>query len=194
MYWRIGSAYRTAPPGRNKAAFRRLVKRGPPPGLLAFAGDVAVGWCQLTPRQALPWLDRTWRLRAVDDIPIWVISCLYVRIGYRRTGITSLLIAAAIKAAKRAKAPALEAYPLDAERSPSATGTGFASAFARAGFEVIARRTPERPIMRYAISRTARYSGAASRRSIRPRDDRPAATRGRTGRARYPNAHRRTDP
>jgi hypothetical protein len=41
---------------QNKAAFRKVVKSGPPPGLLAFDGDVAVGWCQLTPRDALPWL------------------------------------------------------------------------------------------------------------------------------------------
>ena len=156
MYWRIGSAYRSAAAGKNRAAFRRVVKRGPPPGLVAFDGDVAVGWCQLTPRKALPWLDRTWRLRSVDDAPVWVLSCLYVRIGYRRKGVTSQLIAAALKAAKRANAPAVEAYPLDADASPSATGTGFSSTFARAGFKVIARRTPERPIMRYVISRTAR--------------------------------------
>jgi hypothetical protein len=51
MYWRIGSAYRKRPREQNKAAFREVVKRGPPPGLLAFDGDVAVGWCQLTPRE-----------------------------------------------------------------------------------------------------------------------------------------------
>src|SRR5262245_38426468 len=53
MYWRIGSAYRKPPREENKAAFRQVVRRGPPPGLLAFDGDVAVGWCQLTPRDAL---------------------------------------------------------------------------------------------------------------------------------------------
>jgi hypothetical protein len=162
MYWRIGSAYKSAAAGRNRAAFHQVVNRGPPPGLLALDHDVAVGWCQLTPRKALPWLDRTWRLKPVDDVPVWVLSCLYVRIGYRRKGVTSLLITAALEAAKRAKAPAVEAYPLDADQSPSATGTGFASTFLRAGFEVIARRTPERPIMRYDISRTARYTGGAS--------------------------------
>ena len=106
---------------RNKAAFREVVKHGPPPGLLAFDGDVAVGWCQLTPRDALPWLDRTWRLKRVDDVPVWSLSCFYVRKGYRRQGVTSALIAAALKAAKRAKARALEAYPLDADETPSAS-------------------------------------------------------------------------
>jgi GNAT superfamily N-acetyltransferase len=112
MYWRIGSSYRKQPREANKAAFREVVKQGSPPGLLVFDGDRAVGWCQLTPRDSLPWLDRTWRLKRIDDIPVWSISCFYMRKGYRRKGITSALIAAAVKAAEAAGAPALETYPL----------------------------------------------------------------------------------
>jgi GNAT superfamily N-acetyltransferase len=149
MYWRIGSAYRRNPADANKAAFREVVMRGPPPGLLAFEGETAVGWCQLTPRDALPWLDRTWRLRRVDDMPVWSLSCLYVRKGHRRRGIASALIEAALKAAEEAGAPALEAYPLDAALSPSATGTGYASTFERTGFKTVVRRAPPRPIMRH---------------------------------------------
>jgi len=149
MYWRIGDGYRQRAAERNKAAFRQVVKRGPPPGLLALDGDVAVGWCQLTPRAALPWLNRTWRLKPVDDVPVWSLSCFYIRKGYRRKGITTALIAAALKAAKRAGAPALEAYPFDAAISPSATSTGYASTFARAGFKTVARHIPARPIMRF---------------------------------------------
>jgi GNAT superfamily N-acetyltransferase len=156
MYWRIGSAYRKRPREDNKAAFREVVEQGPPPGLLAFAGEVAVGWCQLTPRDALPWLDRTWRLKRVDDVPVWSLSCFYVRKGYRGQGVTSELIAAALQAAKRARAPALEAYPFDADVSPSASGTGYASTFARAGFEIVARRAPPRPIMRHDLKAIAR--------------------------------------
>src|SRR3982074_3053839 len=109
MYWRIGSAYRRRPREATRRAFREAVRRGPPPGLLAFDGDVPVGWCQLTPRDGLPWLDRTWRLARVDDKAVWSLSCFYVRIGHRRRGVTSALIAAALRAAKRSGAPALEA-------------------------------------------------------------------------------------
>src|SRR5207237_8190633 len=139
----------TRPRAANKVAFREVVKHGPPPGLLAFDGDVAVGWCQLTPRDALPWLDRTWRLKRVDDVPVWSLSCFYVRKGYRRQGVTSALTAAALKAAKHAKAPALEAYPLDGDKTPSASGTGYVSTFARAGFKVVACRVPPRPLIRH---------------------------------------------
>ncbi len=156
MYWRIGAAYRRRPRHENKAEFREIVKRGPPPGLLAFDGDVAVGWCQLTPRDELPWLDRTWRLRRVDQTPVWSISCFYVRIGYRRRGVTSALIRAALRAAKRAGATAVEAYPLDADETPSASGTGYATTFARAGFNVVARRVPARPIMRHDLKTIGR--------------------------------------
>ena len=62
-----------------------------------------------------------------------------------------MLIAGAIKAAKRAKAPALEAYPLDADKTPSASGTGYATTFARAGFKTLARPTPPGPIMRHGL-------------------------------------------
>lgn len=151
MYWRIGAAYRKRPGKTNKAEFREIVRRGPPPGLLAFDGDVAVGWCQLTPRDQVPKLDRAWRLERVDDLPVWSLSCFYVRKGYRRKGITSLLIAAALKAARKARAPALEAYPLDRGPTPSATFTGVSSTFERAGFRTVARRVPTRPIMRHEL-------------------------------------------
>lgn len=154
MYWRLGSAYRRRPRAENKAALRDVVCHGPPPGLLACDGELAVGWCQLTPRDVLPWLDRTRVLQPVDDLPVWSLSCFYVRRGYRRRGVMSALIAAAVSAAKDAGAPALEAYPVDSEVPESSSNifTGTAAAFARAGFKTVARRAPARPIMRYDLT------------------------------------------
>ena len=37
----FGRAIRTRPRAENKAAFKEVVTRGPPPGLIAFAGDLA---------------------------------------------------------------------------------------------------------------------------------------------------------
>jgi GNAT superfamily N-acetyltransferase len=153
MYWRLGPEYRKRPRERNKADLRRIVRRGPPPGLLAFDGEIAVGWCQLTPRADVPWLDRARGIGRVDEVPVWSVSCFYIRRGYRRRGVMSALIAAAVKAAKRGRAPALEAYPIDvsAPQSSSNLYTGTAAAFARAGFKTVARPQPSRPIMRHAL-------------------------------------------
>jgi GNAT superfamily N-acetyltransferase len=151
MYWRTGSAYRKRTAGVNKAAFYGITQVGPPPGLLALKGDTAVGWCQLSPRASLPWLDRTRDLKRVDDLPVWCISCFYVRKGCRKQGVTTALIREALKVARSAGAPALEAYPLDADLTPSTSFTGFASTFLRLGFKPVARRVPARPIMRHSL-------------------------------------------
>lgn len=151
MYWRIGSLYRDRPAAANKDAFHEVVTKGPPPGLLAFADDTAVGWCQLTPRDELPWLDATWRLERIDDVPVWSISCFYVRKGYRKKGVATALITAALEAAKRNGVPAVEAYPIDTTLTPSTSHTGYASTFERAGFTTVARHVPSRPIMRYGF-------------------------------------------
>jgi GNAT superfamily N-acetyltransferase len=96
-------------------------------------------------------VDRAWRLKRLDGAPVWSLSCFYVRKGYRRRGVTAALIAAAVSAARRAGACALEAYPLDADVTPSASSTGYASTFARVGFRTTARRVPARPIMRHGL-------------------------------------------
>jgi GNAT superfamily N-acetyltransferase len=151
MYWRLGPAYREQGNQANKRAFRKVVEDGPPPGLLAFDGDLAVGWCQLTPRGALPWLSNARYFKPVDDTQVWSISCFYVRRGYRKRGVSGAVIRAAIKLAKRAKAPALEAYPIDTDQPKSTLNrfTGIASTFVEAGFQTVARRASDRPVMRY---------------------------------------------
>jgi GNAT superfamily N-acetyltransferase len=136
--------------------------------LIAFVDDLAVGWCQLTPRDELAWLDHTPRLKRVDNLPVWSLSCFYIRIGYRRKGITAALIHAALQAAKRAKAPALEAYPLDASKTPSSSSTGFATTFARAGFKTIACPTAPRPIMRHDLKNITSAPGSGRQSTPHP--------------------------
>jgi hypothetical protein len=150
MYWRIGPAYRKRPRSENKARLRELILEGRASGLLAFDGDLAVGWCQLTPRGSLEWLDHA--SKRVDDRPVWSISCFYVRIGFRKRGVANALLEAAVKAARLARAAAVEAYPLDGDLSPSATSTGYVSSFARAGFKVVGYRAAPRPIMRLELA------------------------------------------
>ena len=153
MYWRIGPEYHKRPPEKNKNALHRIVEQGPPPGLLAFDGERAIGWCQLTSRKDLIWLNRKPALQPVDDVPVWAVSCFYIRRGYRRRGVMAALIVEALKAAKRANAPALEACPVDTAvpGSTSNVFTGTASTFMRLGFRTVARRQPSRPIMRHDL-------------------------------------------
>jgi GNAT superfamily N-acetyltransferase len=153
MYWRIGPRYRDRPRADNREDLRRLAASGRPPGLLAFDGDRAAGWCELAPRAELGWLAQARYLGPVDDLPVWSVPCFYVRSSHRGRGVMDALIEAALPAAASAGAPALEAYPVDTT-VPSHTGNvfpGIAAVFARHGFQVVARRKPDRPVMRRAF-------------------------------------------
>ena len=154
MYWRIGPRYRDRPREDNKRDLERLARSRQPPGLLAFDGGNCVGWCELAPRADLDWLARGRHFRPVDDLPVWSLPCFYVRRTHRRQGVMGTLIGAAVGVAAAADAPALEAYPVDTA-VPGHTRNlflGVASVFAEHGFQVVARRQPDRPVMRKVLA------------------------------------------
>jgi GNAT superfamily N-acetyltransferase len=154
MYWRREAKEYSAGKGAgNRAAFRRIVKRGDEPGILAYADGEPVGWCAVAPRAAYPRLGRSRVLAPLDDIPVWSISCLFVARPWRRRGVSRALIEAAVAYARSRGAKVVEAYPIDpAGAQPDAfVWTGIASAYERAGFREAARRSPTRPIMRREV-------------------------------------------
>ena len=150
MYWRLGPRYHERDRAENKRD-----RSGIASGLLAYEDSLAVGWCELAPRTDFPWLATVRRLDPVDDLPVWSVPCFYVRRSHRGRGVTRALIEAAVRTAREAGAPALEAYPIDTS-VPGHTRNlflGVASTFAECGFEEVARRAPFRPIMRHSLLR-----------------------------------------
>jgi GNAT superfamily N-acetyltransferase len=150
MYWRIGPRYRDRPREENKQELRQLAASSPSPGLLAFDGETAVGWCELAPRADLGWLAYARYLPPTDALPVWSVPCFYIRRTHRGRGVMGALIEAAAAAAASAGAPALEAYPVDTA-VPGHTGNlfpGTIATFARHGFHEVARHKPDRPVMR----------------------------------------------
>jgi GNAT superfamily N-acetyltransferase len=154
-YWRIGPRYRDRRPEDNKGDLRLLAGSGRSPGLLAVSGaGTAVGWCSLAPRSDLGWLAHARYLAPVDDLPVWSVPCFYVRRTDRGQGVPDALLHAAAGTAASAGAPALEGYPVDTDVPGHARNafTGTAATFARQGFQVVARRKPDRPIMRLSLT------------------------------------------
>ncbi len=157
MYWRAPrKEFEAALGDRNKRAFKARVEAGPPPGLLAYAGDEPVGWVQVGPRADVPQWNGARRLSApgpgvsADDPGVWGISCFAVRVGWRGKGVATALLDAAIDWARSNGARLVEACPVAAEtkRQNISLYHGVASTFARAGFVEVARRRPDRPLMR----------------------------------------------
>jgi GNAT superfamily N-acetyltransferase len=154
MWWRLTRKDFQAGHGEaNRHAYKTIVRQGPAPGLLAYKGQEAVGWCQVCPRADLPVLDRSPLLKPVDAQPVWSLSCFYIRPDFRHVGLMDALIEAAKAHARERGAAILEAYPWDVrqQKSPSTIFTGTASTFVRHGFKAVARRVARRPVMRCAL-------------------------------------------
>ena len=101
MTWRLPRAEFNRNKGEsNRRALKELVRKGPAPGVLAYAEGKAVGWCAVAPRAAYPALERSRILKPVDDKAVWSISCLFVEKKCRRQGLSAQLIAAAANFAK----------------------------------------------------------------------------------------------
>jgi GNAT superfamily N-acetyltransferase len=160
MTWRLPRArFEQAKGAGNRAAFRRRVRSGAPPGILAYVDDEPVGWCAVAPRTEYDYLSRSRVLRPIDDRPVWSVSCLFVAKAHRGRGLSIRLLRAAVEMARAAGADIVEGYPVVpyASHMPDAFAwTGTLSAFRAAGFEEVARGSPKRPIMRAELTRATR--------------------------------------
>ena len=155
MWWRLTrSEFERGKGEPNRRAMKRLVESGEVPGLLAYRGDEPVGWCSVAPREAYSSLLRSRILRPVDDRAVWSAVCFFVAGQHRRQGLTVELLQAACSHARKHGAGIVEGYPIEPRRGKLADAfawVGLASAFERAGFVEVLRRSPTRPIMRRAL-------------------------------------------
>ena len=143
----------------NRRKLRKSVLDGEMPGILAYAGGEAVGWCAVEPRGNFSTLARSRVLKPVDDRPVWSVPCFFVRRDFRNCGLTTLLLKAAAGYARGRGAELLEGYPVETPKGklPDAFAyTGLPTSFERAGFHVAARRSPRRPIMRLELTTETR--------------------------------------
>lgn len=139
--------------GETKNVFKKIVKNNLPPGILAYNGNEAAGWCAIQPRENYPVLQNSRILAPIDNEPVWSIVCFYISKKYRGQGLSVSLITESVKFAKTKGAKIIEGYPVEPkkETAPVFIYTGVASSFLKAGFKEAARRSETRPIMRRNI-------------------------------------------
>ena len=124
-------------------------------GLVAYLGDEPVGWAAVAPRGehlglvrvfTVPWLGRG---EDSSDLTVWAITCLFVRAGHRRAGISRELAAAAVRFAVDRGARAVEAYPIAATAViDEELHVGTVPTFAAAGLVEVSHPTKRRVVMR----------------------------------------------
>jgi GNAT superfamily N-acetyltransferase len=128
----------------NAALRERLCDAGEYDGLLAYAGDLPVGWCQLGPRDRLAKLVD--QLALDVDASAWAVTCFLVAPTWRRRGVATALLAEAIAVARAAGASRLEGYPRTGGTvADGEAWTGSEAVFTGAGF-VLARADEPRSV------------------------------------------------
>lgn len=139
----------------NRASLKALADGGKGPGILAFDGEVAVGWCAVAPRESYVFLERSRVLRPLDSTPVWSVSCLFVARGYRNRHVSVELLRAATAFVRTRGGRVVEGYPVEPKkgRLPAPfVWTGLLHAFLEAGFHEMPRWSGNRPIVRYEIT------------------------------------------
>ena len=155
MLWRLKNKDYEAEKGQGtRARMKALVESGTSPGIIAYAGDVPVGWTSVAPRVDFVRLETSRVLASVDERPVWSLTCLVVEKGHRRQGISTFLVRAAMEFAKGEGADCLEAYPIIPKKDtvPDVFAwNGFYSTFERLGFCIAARRSETHPVVRLTL-------------------------------------------
>ncbi|PWC06697.1 GNAT family N-acetyltransferase [Mycetocola zhujimingii] len=139
---------------------RQVQELDTPPGLIAYLGSEPVGWCAVEPRTNYPRLSRGKVVQAstepTDDPTVWAVTCFVVRVGFRKRGIATALLAAAAGHARAHGARVLEGYPVDPVARDKVSSAdlyyGVVSQFAANGFTEVARPTPSRALMRLELA------------------------------------------
>ncbi|MES2847575.1 MAG: GNAT family N-acetyltransferase [Bacteroidota bacterium] len=154
MTWRLSSAaYSKTKGDGNKKLMKAIVKKFSP-GVMAFANGEAVGWCAVAPRKEYVRLETSRVLKPVDDKEVWSVSCFFIKKDFRRKGLSTALLQAAVDFAFDNGAAIVEGYPVEQNKTSGKTmpdvfaWTGMAATFTRAGFKEVERRSESRPIMR----------------------------------------------
>ena len=165
MFWRLERAmFKKTKGGGNRQILRQIVEADEQPGILAYDGKQAVGWCGIAPREKLAALESSRILKRVDDQPVWSITCFFIMKSARRQGVMESLIRAAVKHAKTNGAQIVEAYPIDMQ-SPKLAGQtfnsyggymGVASAFRSLAFEQVGRASETQLIVRLNLADRSR--------------------------------------
>lgn len=164
---------RETDPKSRKTAMAKIVKTGPPPGLLAYKGKQTVGWLAIAPRPATPdW--NVGRKASAAEHPedgenesVWAATCFFVRKDARGEGVTSALLEAGTAWAKKRGARRIEACPMAHEEKRSTPGlfVGPKRVFDRAGFSTVIERKPGRPLMRLALAPSAGKTTTRARKA-----------------------------
>ena len=144
---------------RNCQQKKSLVDAGRAHGMLVYAENEPVGWCQYGLREELPRIDNSRNYRALSlkqgkspkpksthqkstpEPHLWRITCFVVDKRYRRRGVATAALKAVLASIKQQGGGIVEAYPItrwESRAFGNESTNGTYSMFKRQGFKTVA--------------------------------------------------------
>ena len=136
---------------KDKLAF---VRTGRSHAILVYTAKTPVGWCQYGSKEELPRIDSYPRYRrlapAGNAKRVWRITCFVVDRDYRKHGVASAALKAALDAIRNKGGGLVEAYPI-VRWGAYREYLGTVSMFKKHGFKIVAPFGENNVVMRRKI-------------------------------------------
>ena len=144
---------------RNRRIKKALVDKGKSHGILVYIDGEPAGWCQYGRSEELPRIDgnrdyRALRLAQEESKQLWRITCFVVDRKFRRRGVGTAALQAALKSIKKQGGCIVEAFPVANWEGKSfgnmSTG-GTVSMFKKEGFKQVGPYGNTNVVMRLTL-------------------------------------------
>lgn len=129
----------------NRREKKSLVDCGCAHGIIVYSDGAPVGWCQYGSQKELPRMDKSRKYQALaleeTKKPLWRITCFAVLKSYRRRGVGTVALRAALESIRKKGGGIVEGFPVsrwDSRAFGNESTHGTASMFERAGFKAVA--------------------------------------------------------
>jgi GNAT superfamily N-acetyltransferase len=114
MWWRIepGEKWQNLKGPPAKKRLRAMIENGAVRGLIAYNQSEPIGWCTFGKRADFPRLNRARTLQCQDADKVACVPCFYVKNRYRKQGVSTELLKAAVRTLAEEGETILEGYPV----------------------------------------------------------------------------------
>ncbi len=143
---------------KNRREKKSLVARGRSHGILVYAGDQAVGWCQYGAKEELPRvvygsMYRKLDLSSDEDRKLWRLTCFFVDRDFRKKGVAGVALKAALESIQKQGGGIVEAFPPNSKEGGSGSlWFGTVAMFEREGFKSHSKLGENHLLMRKTLA------------------------------------------